>query len=119
MLILLSLPPSTVVDKGSTRSLVPLLTLSSSFLLFTRFRHKASAKTTQKAANTEPAIIPISAPVVRPCFFSSLVVGDSSGSFLEGGDLFCVVLGLPGGGGVNGGGGGAGPLVKELPSILE
>jgi hypothetical protein len=119
MLILLSLPPSTVMTKGSTRSLLPLLTSSSSFLLLTCFRHKANAKTTQRAANTEPAIIPISAPVVRPCFFSSLVVGDSSGPVLEGGDLLSVLRGLPGGGGVNGGGGDAGALAKELPPILE
>lgn len=105
--------------KGSTRSLVALLTSSSSLFLLVFLRHRTSAKTTQRAAKTEPTTIPIKAPVPRPCFFSSPVVGDSSGTFFERGESFGVVRGLPGGGGVNGGGGGAAPLMKELPPILD
>lgn len=78
-------------------------------------------------AHVTPSIEPKTMPTIEPapklllllCSWSEgeppLCGGLELGGWLR---LWCLCC-LWGGGGVNGGGGGAGPLEKELPSILS
>lgn len=95
--------------------------LASSVLFWALHMQHNRSRNTHKTATIDPAIMPTSGPVPRPCFLLLWTVWLSEPLGASPGPWGCLgrFRGLWGGGGIKGGGGGAGPLANEFPSSLR